>query len=338
MKTLLSATLVVAALAAPSSALAASAQVTGDGGAPVPLGGPVTIRHMSPEVGLLFEPTEKRYSLDVLGPTGAAATNGATTCQGTGFPFPERVRYQGNGTYTVIARTWSGEDDFQCEGAPQEQRFTFVINAFTAVLAPAATLLTRQPGSFSTIAHAFRADVNPGADRHELRYAAGGAIGPDGGISGPAETATVNSSTGAATLYFSRPGRYTFVARASVFNGAGDAFTAWSGPVPVTVLAPFDLSSTSFPDSRGPRYRLAAQIRESTATGRVRVAVARGRRGGKFRRLGTARIRRAGRFSLRFRLRRTGTYRLRYSFAGSPTVAPGRATEVIRIRRRVFFR
>jgi hypothetical protein len=36
-------------------------------------------------------------------------------------------------------------------------------------------------------------------------------------------------------------------------------------------------------------------------------------------------------------VRRTGIYRLRYSYKGSSLVAGGRVTEQVRIRRRVFF-
>ena len=36
-------------------------------------------------------------------------------------------------------------------------------------------------------------------------------------------------------------------------------------------------------------------------------------------------------------LRKTGVYRLRYSYQGSSLVAAGRVTERIRIRRRIFF-
>jgi hypothetical protein len=44
-----------------------------------------------------------------------------------------------------------------------------------------------------------------------------------------------------------------------------------------------------------------------------------------------------GRFTKRFKLRKTGTYRLRYTYKGSSLVAGGRVTEQVRIRRRVFF-
>ena len=36
-------------------------------------------------------------------------------------------------------------------------------------------------------------------------------------------------------------------------------------------------------------------------------------------------------------MRKTGTYRLRYTFKGSSLIAGGKVTEQIRISRRVFF-
>ena len=67
------------------------------------------------------------------------------------------------------------------------------------------------------------------------------------------------------------------------------------------------------------------------------ISVARGRKRGKFRRIGSAKINSKGRFVKKFRIRRTGVYRLRYSYRGSSLVAGGRVTEAIRIRRRIFF-
>ena len=60
----------------------------------------------------------------------------------------------------------------------------------------------------------------------------------------------------------------------------------------------------------------------SAAGGRVTVAAAKGKNGKRFRTLGKAKINSKGVFKLRFRLAR-GTYRMRYSFKGSSTVARG---------------
>ena len=105
----------------------------------------------------------------------------------------------------------------------------------------------------------------------------------------------------------------------------------------VTTVAPFDLERTSFPDARGPSYKVRGQIRERGARGKVTVSIAKGRKKGKFHRIGKAKINSKGRFTKRFKVRKTGTYRLRYSYKGSSLVAAGRATEAIKIRRRLFF-
>ena len=62
------------------------------------------------------------------------------------------------------------------------------------------------------------------------------------------------------------------------------------------------------------------------------VAVAKGKKGKQFRTLGKAKINSKGVFKLRFRLS-LGTYRMRYSFTGSSTVAKGTVYETIRIKR-----
>ena len=71
---------------------------------------------------------------------------------------------------------------------------------------------------------------------------------------------------------------------------------------------------------------------EPSAGGKVTVAVAKGKKGKKFRTLGKAKVNSKGVFKLRFRLS-LGTYRVRYSFAGSSTVAKGTVYEVVKIRR-----
>ena len=48
---------------------------------------------------------------------------------------------------------------------------------------------------------------------------------------------------------------------------SGDYFTPWSAPITITMIAPFDLLATSFPDSRGPSYQLKGTVREKTMAG-----------------------------------------------------------------------
>jgi hypothetical protein len=126
------------------------------------------------------------------------------------------------------------------------------------------------------------------------------------------------------------PGTYVMVARAKT----GDYFSPWSPPVTIRLIAPFDLSSTTFPDARGPSYQVRGIVGETTAGGRVTVSAAKGKKGTHFRRLGRAKVNSKGVFKLRFRLRKVGFYRLRFSYGGSSVVARGSVTEVVRIRLR----
>lgn len=319
-----------------SSALAAGATVTGDDGAQTPLGANPTIRHMGPDVKFSFEPSETYYSVSITGPAGKPASPGSS-CGRTTSAYDEHIRYQGNGQYTVKLLVSRTADDSACAEAT-EQVFTFTINAFTGIQAPASnTLLTRRPDSVSLITYDVPVDLNPGADSYDLRFARNATLTPDGDIAGDASTAFVSTETGKAQMSFSSPGRYTLVVRAKVFTADGTVTTAWGPPVTVTAVAPFDMFSPTFPDARGPSYKLSGVLRESSARGKIAIAIAKGKKSKKFRKLGNAKLRKGGKFSLRFKLRKAGTYRLRYTFKGSATTDSGVVTQVIRIRRRSFF-
>jgi hypothetical protein len=218
-------------------------------------------------------------------------------------------------------------------GLPLAVAIIGAINAGVAVTAPPARLLTRAPNSFVTNTHEIGVSLNPGTSIYEVRYALGGVVGPDGAISGPSAEGFLNTTTGLASFRFEKPGAYVIVARAQ----RNSFFTPWSGAVTVNAIAPFDIERVSFPDARGPRYKLRGQVRERVARGRVTISWARGRKGGKFHRIGRAKINSKGRFTKKFRLRKTGVYRLRYTYKGSSLVAAGRVTEAIRIRKRIFF-
>lgn len=332
LRALLPFALVVSAVA-PGAAAAATVTITSDAGTPVPLTEGLTQRHMNPEIAFTFADDEKRYSAAVNGPAGTPASFGSD-CSGTGFSSPERVKYQGNGTYTLILRISKASEDSACAQAT-ETRINFVINASTAITPPASQpLLMRDPGSFSSISFAVPVDLNPGADSYEFRYAPNATLGPDGGITGDSETAFVDTSKGTASVSFSKPGRYTFVLRAKSFST--DATTAWSPRVDVTVVAPFDfIGDPGFPDSRGPSYSVAGQLRETSATGKITIALAKGS-SKKFRRLGTAKIRKGGKFSLKFKLKTFGKFKLRYTYKGSATTAAGTVTQPIVIRKTIF--
>jgi hypothetical protein len=321
-------------LVLPAAAQAASATITGDTGQPLALSPTVTqIRNMSPVVTPAFESTEKRYAIGIVGPDGKAAASTGTTCIGVGFASGENVKYLGNGDYTVAIATSTDASDTRCERAGKPQIFRFRIEASTSVTAPAPRLLTRRPGESQYLRHAFGVGVNPGADSIEVRYARGATLAPDGGIAGDPSRASVDTASGVSEITFFDPGTYTFVSRAVDF--ATNAATAWSPPVTVRVLAPFDLvSKPFFADSLGPRYKITGTVRDKTASGRIRVYVASGRKGGRFHKAKTIRISRSGRFTYAFTQRRRGVYRIRYRFDGSKTIAGGYVQQAIKITRR----
>ncbi len=322
----------------PASALAApTVTVTGDDGNPAPLNAaaPLPLRQMAPDVNVSVPRTDTaNYTTQVFDAAGTAASD-ASPCRDTQFgsTWTNFVDYRGNGTYTVLLRYFPSTDDSCVRTPSREQRFQFTINAGTAVTAPPVRLLTRAANSFVTNVRQLPVTLNPGASTYEVRYARGGVIGPDGAISGPSADTFVDRNTGLADFRFDKPGRWVIVARAQ----KGLFFTAWSAPAFVNAVAPFDLERTSFPDARGPSYKVRGQIRELAARGKVTVSLAKGRKKGKFHRLGKAKINSKGRFTKRFKVRKTGVYRLRYSYKGSSLVAAGRVTEAIRIRRRIFF-
>jgi hypothetical protein len=323
--------------AAPAVASAAAVTVTGDDGNPVALsaGAPVTIRNMSPSVAVAFPPGDGRFALAVTDGAGIAASSG-TTCLSDRYASSDSVGYRGNGPYTVTVTNY-GADDYSCKTPLSQEAYQFVIAASVGLTQPAKRFLLRAPNSFSSNPVMLPVGLNPGASSYELRYAAGGVVGPDGSISGPSAQAFVDTTTGLARLSPTAPGTYTVVARASDFSGGGEFFTPWSAPVKVTVVAPFDLTGVTFPDARGPSYRIRGEIREKSARGRVSIALAKGTKRGRYHSLGSARISSKGTFSKRFRTRRTGTYRLRFSFKGSATVQRGRVVQRVRFTKRIFF-
>lgn len=320
----------------PASALAApTVTVTGDDGNATPLNSaaPVAIRQLEIHVGVSVPPTDTRfYTAQVIDAAGGGATPPSDCLDRRVSPSAGgSPDYHGNGIYTVLVRYFSSGT---CSGTPSsELSFRYTINAGTAVAGLPGRVLTRRANSFVTNTRQLAITTNPGASTYQIQYSRG-ALAADGSISGPISTTFMNPATGLADFRFDKPGRWVIVARIQ----KGAFFTPWSAPVYVNAVAPFDLERTSFPDSRGPVYKVRGQIRERVARGKVTVSLAKGRRKGRFHRVGSATISSKGRFTKRFSVRRTGTYRLRYSYKGSSLVAAGRATEVIKIRRRIFFR
>ena len=325
------AALVAAGLFAPTSANAAvSATITGDDGQPVPMtvGAPPTIRNMNVSVApALAQGDAVSWRFVVTDATGTAVTT--DYCWSSATPKDTRVPYRGNTTYALTVTLFNAAS---CAGAPKAAPtvYTWNVAASVAIGQPAGPLPTRAAGSLDTNIHLLDFSGNPGASTYEIKYAKGGVIGPDGGISGPSSSTYVDSASGKVRLpSYDGPGQYVVVARAQ----RGSYSTPWSVPVTVNLVAPFDLSSVSFPDSRGPSYQLRGIVREKAIAGsRVTVAAAKGKKGKRFRTLGKGKVNSEGVFKVRFRLSR-GTYRIRYSFSGNSVVTKGTAYEIITIRR-----
>jgi hypothetical protein len=272
----------------------------------------------------------KFFKVTVLGPDGVAAAT-ESPCWDTRYTNDSKrfVDYRGNGAYTLTTSLYT---DTNCTAGQRDVSFPWTVNASVAISPPAPVMMTRAANSFSTITQQFNFAGNPGASGYEIKFAKGAVLLGDGSLSSPAlKDAFLNSTTGKVELIGARePGAYTIVARAKY----GSYYSPWSPPASFTLNAPFDLSSRSFPDSRGPSYQVRAIVGEPSAGGRVTLAAAKGKKGKKFRTLGKGKVNSKGVFKVRFHLPR-GTYRLRYSFKGSSTVAKGTVYEVIKITRRL---
>jgi hypothetical protein len=332
-----SSAIALAALALlPATASAATVTVTGDDGNPLAVNtsAPTAIRNMDVQYAVTFAASDAAYhKTTVIGPDGAAASSGSSCFPKSAITNVSRyVSYRGNGDYAVVVQTFTNS---ACTAGAKEARFLLSINAGTSITPPAGIVLTRRPNSFSTITHKVPVALNPGAVAYEVKYARGGVIGPDGAISGPSADAFLDRNTGLADARFTEPGQYVMVARVR----SGDYYSPWSAPISFAVKAPFDLAYVGFPDSHGPSYKLRATLRDGFARGsRVTVYYAKGRKGGKFRRLGrSSKVNGKKVFTLRFKLRKPGVYRLQYRFKGSSLVLGGKVTEAIRIRRTIRF-
>ena len=330
------AALAVTAVAPATAAAAPTVSVTGDTGQPVPLNTASTlgIRNMDVTAAVSVPETDATaYRTQVVDQAGTAASD-LSPCRDTQFG----PTWNTTPTTAATAPTaWSCATSATTTApAPPRARrvFRYAINAGVAVTPPPARLLTRAPNSFVTNTHEIGVSLNPGTSIYEVRYALGGVVGPDGAISGPSAETFLNTTTGLASFRFDKPGSYVIVARAQ----RNSFFTPWSGAVNVTAVAPFDLERVTFPDSRGPSYKLRGQLRERVARGKVKISIAKRWKKGKFRSIGSAKLNSKGRFTKRFRVRGYGKYRLRYTYKGSNLVTAGRVTERITISKRFFFR
>jgi hypothetical protein len=315
----------VCAVAAPAAASAATTvTVTGDTGAATPLtagAAPIGIRNM--DVQAVVHTDSGGYSISV---TDGAGNSAATTSSCTSGDTTKYVDYHGNGTYTLTLTTYT---NLGCSTGAKTATYQWTVGASVAIGQPATALLTRAANSFSTNTQALAFAGNPGASGYEVKYALGGGLNPDGSISGAIKDAFVDSTTSTVQMLERTPGTYVMVARARALG----YYSPWSAPITIKLIAPFDLSSRSFPDATGPSYQVRGIVGETSAGGRVTVSAARGKKGGRYRTLGKAKVNSKGVFKLRFRLKKLGVYRIRYSFAGSATVAKGSITETVRIKR-----
>jgi hypothetical protein len=322
--------LIVLAVAPCSTALAVTATITGDSGESVPLGGAPTVRNIAPELTFGFDADEKRYSFSVQGPAGDEAA-APLACNTNDYPRTEDIWYRGNGVYTVIVRVSKNPDDDTCAQAT-ETRFTFTINATTTVIPPPGVLKTATSPTASLISYPFALQVVPGTDSYDLQYAVDAKFNPDGSIAGEHAAGKPAKEDGKETLTFGKPGRYAFVARATSARGITAASTPWSAPVFVTVMAPFGVD-TVLSNAHMRHVKITGNATEETATGTITASIAKGRKGKKFRKLGTLKLRAGGLFVLKFKARSPGVYRIKYTYKGNATVLAGTATEVVRLKR-----
>jgi hypothetical protein len=331
-------TAIAAGAIAPAGASAVTLTVTGDDGNPVGLGGALNIRNMNPTVATLpgSVGAGEFYSVSVTGPNGAAVAVPATCYDATDSPPTRLVDYVGNGVYTVTLTKYTTNTCATVSGAPQALPFT--ITASVAISPPAAPALTRRPGSFVTNTIPLAIDLNPGALTHEVYSERNVVPNADGSLPGTPDTLFADTTTRTVGVPLNHgPGNYVVVARAKGFSGltTPNVFTAFSAPVAIRAFGPFDLKSFRWTDSRGPSYRFNATIMETSATGKVNVAIGRGTKG-KYKSFGTAKIRKHA-FSKRFRLT-TGKWRIRFKYKGNSTVAGGFEVRTFQITRHVFFR
>ncbi len=318
-----------AAIAPAAADAAVSVTVTGDDGNPIALGGTLNIRNMNPELSFAALTTD-HWGATITGPGGVAVTS-PINC-GTG-PLSRSADYIGNGVYTVTLTNYNAS----CSAATSTQTLPFTITASTAITSPPTAQLTRKPGSFVTNTVPLPIDLNPGALATDAFVALNVAANPDGSLPGTPTPLFPDSATRTVGVPLDKgPGTYVIAARAKGFTGSnGQFFSPWATPAAIRAFGPFDLKSFRWTDSRGPSYRFNATIMETSATGKVNIAIGRGTKG-KYKSFGTAKIRKHA-FSKRFRLS-TGKWRIRFKYKGNSTVAGGFEVRTFQITRHVFFR
>lgn len=328
-------------LAAPAAAGALSppaVTITDSANAVVPLTDGAQIANLDAKVDFAPQPDAQYYSYAVVNPDGQASTDSRTCSAVSAKSGPLTFSYAGNGAYKVGLSLYP---NFKCDPAQAQSALfnvTQAVGVTPGVPGAGKALLTRKPGSFSTISYAVKPSVPVGTSSIDIQYARSATVNPDGTLkAAKVLTGFATAKSPASPTRFTAPGRYTFVARASSPFGVK---SPWSAPQKVLVLAPFDLSSLTFPDSRGPIYTAKGTIREPGVVGKVVVALAKGKKGGTFRTIGKPTIKR-GTFSVRFRASGTragAPYRIKATYAGSKTrfILGGSETRTFTVFRRVF--
>jgi hypothetical protein len=323
-----------AAVIAPAAAGAAvGVTVTGDDGNPVPIAGALNIRNMNPKLAISSTAAD-RFSLSVTGPNGAKVASDLN-CFSNYNTSGKFVDYVGNGVYTVTVTTYT---NVGCTAGASQQNLPFTITASTSLGQPQGPVLTRKAGSTIPNTISLPIDLNPGALSTEAFVARNVTPNPDGSLPGTPEQIFPDTTTRTVPVRLDDgPGVYVVAAHAKGYTGGlnPQAFGPWAAPAAIRAFAPFDLQKFTWSDQRGPSYRFSATIRATGASGRVNVAIGRGKKG-KYRSYGTARISKQ-RFSKRFRLSRTGSYRIRFKYKGNATVAGGFEVRSFQIRRTIRF-
>ena len=327
------------ATCAPAVAQAAvTASVTGDNGVPTQLaaGAPLAITNMDVRAYVHVDQADAvSYRWQVTDGTGTGATS-LSPCWNTSYA-PSRddnrlVTYRGNGTYTLALNLYSAKD---CGGTASARTFQWTTSSTVTLSAPATPQLIRQPNSVSTITQLLGFSGPPGAISYEIKYAKDAAVAADGSITGlNVQDAYLDRATGQVQIIGARdPGVYTAVARAKI----GDFATPWSTPVQLHLQQPFDILTGTFTDRRGPSYKMRTTMRDKWLRGsRVTVAIAKGKKGKRFRTIGKPKVNSKGQFSVSFTVRKLGWYRVRYSFKGNSSVARGTSYAQVRFRRVIF--
>ena len=215
MKLLAAAGAAIVCAAAPAAAQAATTvTVTGDTGSPIALtagAAPVGIRNM--DVQAVVHVDAGGYAVQV---NDGAGNSAAITSSCTSGDTTKYVDFHGNGTYTLTLTTYT---NLGCTTGAKTVGYTWTVGASVSIGQPATALMTRAANSFSTNTQNLDFAGNPGASGYEVKYALGGAVYPDGSVSGAAvKDAYVDSTTGKVQLLERTPGTYVMVARARMLG------------------------------------------------------------------------------------------------------------------------